>query len=305
MTKQWDVYEATIKELYAENTLAVVRQIMIDQYGFKASVRAYRGRLIRWGIRKYNCRKRASSSASGSGGSIGDFSSGSEAASPTLTAASSSTATASNAAVTATSMLSSRNMSVSRRPGDGHLAMPPGRMSQHYGAVSVDGGCQAPVYSTDNSYSNKPKALLSPPNSQASTSSGGSNTMQYSWDSPSSSSTAPPLIKRDSDASSDLDSYHQGADLAPPSYFGSYATPMVSGHYATSSGMGSTGSVGYEDTGHGGVRGAGMGYYEPQHQHQHQHHQQQRGRQDSGQIQGHGHTDLAYGTSVRDYEHGG
>lgn len=37
MTKQWDMHEATIKQLYAENTLAVVRQMMIDRYGFKAS----------------------------------------------------------------------------------------------------------------------------------------------------------------------------------------------------------------------------------------------------------------------------
>ncbi|KAI2633184.1 hypothetical protein GGS26DRAFT_69944 [Hypomontagnella submonticulosa] len=293
MTKQWDMYEATIKELYAENTLAVVRQIMIDQYGFRASVRAYRGRLIRWGIRKYNCRKRASSSASGSGGSSnGGFSSGSEAASPTLTAVSSSTTTTGNAVVTSAPMLSSRNMGMSRRPGNGHLAMPTGRMSQHYSTVSVDSGCQAPVYSTDNSYETKPKVLLSPP---ISTSSEGRGSMQYSWDT-ASSSAPPPLIKRDSDASSDLDGYHHGAEtMAPPTYFGTYGTPMVSGHYATSPAVG---SVGYEDAGHG-VRGGGMGYYEPHHQQQHP----QRGRENAGQMQGH--ADLAYGTSVREYEHGG
>lgn len=37
MTKPWDLHEATIKKLYAENTLAVVRKTMIDRYNFKAS----------------------------------------------------------------------------------------------------------------------------------------------------------------------------------------------------------------------------------------------------------------------------
>ncbi|KAI2609669.1 uncharacterized protein GGS25DRAFT_225880 [Hypoxylon fragiforme] len=78
MTKQWEVYEDTIKNLYTENTLSVVRQTMMDRYGFKASTRAYRGRLIRWNVRKYNCRKRgeerspsSSSARDGSGGGGG------------------------------------------------------------------------------------------------------------------------------------------------------------------------------------------------------------------------------------------
>ncbi|KAI0010407.1 hypothetical protein F4779DRAFT_313356 [Xylariaceae sp. FL0662B] len=58
MTKQWELHEATIKTLYADHTLSVVRKIMIEKHGFKASTRAYRGRLIRWGVRKYNCKKR-------------------------------------------------------------------------------------------------------------------------------------------------------------------------------------------------------------------------------------------------------
>lgn len=37
MTKPWELHEATIKKLYAENTLAVVRKTMIDKYNFKAS----------------------------------------------------------------------------------------------------------------------------------------------------------------------------------------------------------------------------------------------------------------------------
>jgi hypothetical protein len=37
MTKAWEVYESTIKELYQQHTLASVKQIMLEQYGFKAS----------------------------------------------------------------------------------------------------------------------------------------------------------------------------------------------------------------------------------------------------------------------------
>ncbi|KAI1827244.1 hypothetical protein F4861DRAFT_398773 [Xylaria intraflava] len=74
MTKSWDLHEATIKRLYAENTLAAVRVIMIDKYNFKASrTRAYRGRLIKWGVRKYNRRRSdcGSSSCGSLDGSIG------------------------------------------------------------------------------------------------------------------------------------------------------------------------------------------------------------------------------------------
>ncbi|RYP10044.1 hypothetical protein DL764_000902 [Monosporascus ibericus] len=65
MTKQWEQYEEIIRALYADTTLSNVRQIMIDQHGFKASVRAYRGRLDRWGVRKYNRRDRNDSVSSG------------------------------------------------------------------------------------------------------------------------------------------------------------------------------------------------------------------------------------------------
>ncbi|GAW21208.1 hypothetical protein ANO14919_107260 [Xylariales sp. No.14919] len=57
MTKPWDLHKATIKTLYAEHTLAEVRAIMMDKHNFKASTRAYRGRLIQWGVRKYTSRK--------------------------------------------------------------------------------------------------------------------------------------------------------------------------------------------------------------------------------------------------------
>ncbi|KAI0532135.1 hypothetical protein GGR58DRAFT_523541 [Xylaria digitata] len=82
MTKPWDLHEATIKKLYAENTLAVVRKTMIDKYNFKASTRAYRGRLIKWGVRKYNCRRRSDGGSTSVGSP--DDSSGSDTASPTL-----------------------------------------------------------------------------------------------------------------------------------------------------------------------------------------------------------------------------
>ncbi|KAI0199773.1 hypothetical protein F4808DRAFT_198964 [Astrocystis sublimbata] len=83
MTKQWDIHEATIKQLYAEKTLSEVRKIMIREYGFKASVRAYRGRLDKWGVRKYNCRRR-SDADSASVASPASSTSGSDTASPTL-----------------------------------------------------------------------------------------------------------------------------------------------------------------------------------------------------------------------------
>ncbi|KAI1374443.1 hypothetical protein F4677DRAFT_426117, partial [Hypoxylon crocopeplum] len=122
MTKQWDAYEATIKNLYAENTLSVVRQIMIEKYGFKASTRAYRGRLIRWNVRKYNCRKRddrAPSSASSS-----HDSSGSDLASPP-------------AQQHLQHPQHQQHIDMRQRHlSNGHLAMP-GRMSQQYG--STDG----------------------------------------------------------------------------------------------------------------------------------------------------------------------
>lgn len=37
MTKAWETYEAIIKDLYAKHTLATVRDIMLNQYGFNAS----------------------------------------------------------------------------------------------------------------------------------------------------------------------------------------------------------------------------------------------------------------------------
>ncbi|KAI1811987.1 hypothetical protein GGS20DRAFT_592356 [Poronia punctata] len=56
MTKRWELHKTTIQELYSHKKLEDVRQIMIDKYGFKASIRAYKGRLIQWGCRKYRPR---------------------------------------------------------------------------------------------------------------------------------------------------------------------------------------------------------------------------------------------------------
>ncbi|KAI1166127.1 hypothetical protein F5B18DRAFT_607370 [Nemania serpens] len=84
MTKPWDLHEATIKKLYAENTLAVVRKTMIEEHNFKASTRAYRGRLVKWGMRKYNCRRRSDCSSILSAGSQDGSMSGLDAASPIL-----------------------------------------------------------------------------------------------------------------------------------------------------------------------------------------------------------------------------
>ncbi|KAI0459083.1 hypothetical protein F5B21DRAFT_457118 [Xylaria acuta] len=83
MTKPWDLHEATIKKLYAEKTLSEVRKIMIEKYNFKASTRAYRGRLDKWGVRKYNCRRRSDGGSISAGSPEGSMS-GSDIASPTL-----------------------------------------------------------------------------------------------------------------------------------------------------------------------------------------------------------------------------
>ncbi|KAB5566877.1 Clr5 domain-containing protein [Coniochaeta sp. 2T2.1] len=64
MTKKWDEHRATIISLYKEQhkPLREVQRLMKEQYGFDASVRAYRSRFDRWGVHKYNCRRRGSGS---------------------------------------------------------------------------------------------------------------------------------------------------------------------------------------------------------------------------------------------------
>ena len=73
MTKEWEKYRNDICSLYSQHSLATVRQMMIDQHNFHASIRAYRGRLDRWGLRKYNRRKRHGSVNSG-GSDSGEYS---------------------------------------------------------------------------------------------------------------------------------------------------------------------------------------------------------------------------------------
>ncbi|KAI0133560.1 hypothetical protein BJ170DRAFT_166136 [Xylariales sp. AK1849] len=58
MTKAWEVYEADIKALYQLHKLEIVRQIMDERYGFKASIRAYRQKLDAWGCGKYKKREK-------------------------------------------------------------------------------------------------------------------------------------------------------------------------------------------------------------------------------------------------------
>ncbi|KAI0847305.1 hypothetical protein F5Y00DRAFT_263667 [Daldinia vernicosa] len=259
MTKPWDVYEATIRDLYADNTLSVVRQIMIDQYGFRAS--AYRGRLIRWGVRKYNCRKRASPSVSNSSADEGgSFTSGSDTASPIMAAA------AATAVGDARAILP--RVMMKQGDADGHLAMPV-RMNQQYGQSH-----QHQVFSTDNSFDSKPRAFLSAPQHNSNSNGNGSSSdgIRYGWDAT--------LLKKDPDAA-DLDDFTsspQGEALAPqPSYFSGLAASMMqSGNgnnkpsYSTEYG----GTTSAQHQHHRNTDGGSLNYYNslpPQQQQQQQH----------------------------------
>lgn len=67
MTKNWERYRVAIINLYKQQNLPLheVKRILQEQYGFTASIRAYRTRFIKWGVFKYNCqreRRRNSSS---------------------------------------------------------------------------------------------------------------------------------------------------------------------------------------------------------------------------------------------------
>ncbi|ROW08276.1 hypothetical protein VMCG_03152 [Cytospora schulzeri] len=65
MTKEWPKYKDTILSLYKDQskTLHEVRQIMRDDHGFEASVRAYRSRFDKWRVNKYNIARRRSAPA--------------------------------------------------------------------------------------------------------------------------------------------------------------------------------------------------------------------------------------------------
>ncbi|KKY33548.1 hypothetical protein UCDDA912_g06449 [Diaporthe ampelina] len=70
MTKEWLKYRVTILGLYKDQskTLDEVRRIMKDEYGFDASVRAYRSRFDKWRVHKYNCARRRAATVTPAGG---------------------------------------------------------------------------------------------------------------------------------------------------------------------------------------------------------------------------------------------
>lgn len=70
MTKEWLKYRTTILGLYKDQskTLDEVRRIMKEEYGFEASVRAYRSRFDKWRVHKYNCARRRAATVTAAGG---------------------------------------------------------------------------------------------------------------------------------------------------------------------------------------------------------------------------------------------
>ncbi|KAI3398992.1 hypothetical protein diail_8019 [Diaporthe ilicicola] len=70
MTKEWLKYRTTILGLYKDQskTLDEVRRIMREEYGFDASVRAYRSRFDKWRVHKYNCARRRAATVTAAGG---------------------------------------------------------------------------------------------------------------------------------------------------------------------------------------------------------------------------------------------
>ncbi|OTB12124.1 hypothetical protein K445DRAFT_25953 [Daldinia sp. EC12] len=298
MTKPWEAHEATIKDLYANNTLSVVRQIMIEQYGFKASVRAYRGRLIRWGVRKYNCRKRGSPGVSHSSGTdeSSSFTSGSGTSSPVLAA----TAAAIGDARAILPRAVMKQAEAAAAATDGHLAMPMS-MSQLHDLSQQ----QFVPYGTDKS---KPKAFFSAPQTSGGGGGGGNNnSAQFEWE-----TTPAPLLKKDPDAT-DLDDYagsQQDDGLPPsPSYFSGLTASMMqapeNGNNKPSYDIGyGTATASQHRNMNGG--GGGLGYYNPsaqQQQQQQNHHQQQARNAIIGVNQVP--PDMSYVTQTRGYGHEG
>lgn len=70
MTKAWDDHKDAIIDQYKDHNkpLHEVQRIMEERYRFKASTRAYRSRLDKWGVYKYSCRKRNGSSSTNEDG---------------------------------------------------------------------------------------------------------------------------------------------------------------------------------------------------------------------------------------------
>ncbi|KAI1472638.1 uncharacterized protein F4812DRAFT_409743 [Daldinia caldariorum] len=266
MTKPWEAYEATIKDLYAENTLSVVRQIMIDRYGFKASVRAYRGRLIRWGVRKYNCRKRASPSTSHSSTDDGSsFTSGSDTASPIMTAAATATTTITTTIGDARAILP-RTAMKQGDSSDGHLAMPL-RMNQQYNPSHI--------FSVDTSFNSKPnKAFMLAPQANNGNNSGGggggssssNNGLQFEWET---TTSAAPFLKKDPDAAAaDLDNYDGLPPPLSPSSSSSYFGGLTASIIQSPGNRNGSNRLSY---GTGGYEGPASTLSHQHHQHQYQH----------------------------------
>ncbi|KAI2617768.1 hypothetical protein GGR54DRAFT_195268 [Hypoxylon sp. NC1633] len=289
MTKQWAMYEATIKSLYAENTLSVVRQIMIDKYGFRASTRAYRGRLIRWNVRKYNCRKRGdraasmSASSSGGGGNDGCSSTTSDPDSPVTMVPgdlASPVAAHQHQHQMKIEMGSGMGIGVGRSlgHGHGHLAMPEPlshlQHQQEYGPV----GGQAHGYVNDshnnNNNNNDNNDNNDTKNNILSISNMNSNC-------------------NNNDATSSSYGSHSHADMvAPQQYYGGYSHNHNHGHmgepYATASNATTAAptGAGYE------VQRGGLGYYASP--------PQSRQRDAAGRV-----AELPYAAAGREYGHDG
>ncbi|OTA98647.1 hypothetical protein M426DRAFT_28257 [Hypoxylon sp. CI-4A] len=318
MTKQWNLYEAKIKELYAENTLSVsigncfkspvvvfggIQRTQAKTRAFMSSVRAYRGRLIRWGVRKYNCRKNSDLGGGGGNNSSqdGGFSSGSDIASPTMIAVAGAEINPGR-----------RGLEMGRRLGEGYLAMP-GRMDQqHFGFGLADNSHYAHIYNTDSLYDTKPKpkVLVSPLPLQPSPP-GHGNAMSYNaWDHP-----PPPPRKLSGDGSSsgfDHGSGNHGDVMAPPSYFGNYhhgaAAVSSSNNNNNNPYPSPPAGAAYDTAGnhHDHSGGSGLCYYEapPPLAPQQHHHQRGRGGVNTGAL-GHMSPELSYAPAVRSFGTGG
>ncbi|KAL7622339.1 hypothetical protein AAE478_007843 [Parahypoxylon ruwenzoriense] len=263
MTKQWNLYETKIKSLYAKNTLSAVRQIMLEEYGFRASTRAYRGRLIRWGVRKYNSRKYHNAPSSAS--SVNDGSSASDPDSPTVLPQ----------GVVEIAPAAQRRVKREASAGGSHLLALPVQMNQQYGSVG-----EPHNYGADGPYnSSRIKVLLPSPQS--------GSTIQYGWSSP---LTAHNGDETPSDPDSSFSS-HAEAVITPP-YFGGYAQipqqPMDS-----RSPYDAAISIAYEVPDHHDPSGrhGNPGYYRPP---THGH---------DGTASRMAAADLPYAPSVRDYGH--
>ncbi|TRX95577.1 hypothetical protein FHL15_003535 [Xylaria flabelliformis] len=158
MTKPWDLHEATIKKL----------------------TRAYRGRLDKWGVRKYNCRRRSDCGSISAGSPEGSIS-GSDTASPTLSQSSIGRShdpapypTGRHTRITQSGMSSMQGRSYSNMEMDTHRTD-----SEQYAInLNLSKGMGAKF----SSYSRN-RTLASP-----------THDVQYGWNIPQTQSTSPPTM---------------------------------------------------------------------------------------------------------------